>query len=64
MAEIMDNIHTKSFCPEGFPVAMAYVPWQKGFETYDLNKAFKIGTIFPCLNKPFEECFSLRGGMR
>lgn len=37
-----------------YPVAMAYVPWQKFNETYDLSKALCVGTIFPELNQPFE----------
>lgn len=37
-----------------FPVAMAYVPWQKNCTMYEnLEEAYKIGTIFPELNKPF-----------
>ena len=37
-----------------FPVAMAYVPWQKLDKIYeDLDDAFREGTIFPELNKPF-----------
>ena len=36
------------------PVGMAYVPWQKNFKMYEnLDEAFKTGTIFPELNKPF-----------
>lgn len=39
---------------EQFPVGMAYVPWQRFEGMYeDLEKAFRIGTIFPELNKPF-----------
>lgn len=39
---------------EQFPVAMAYVPWQKDCTTYEnLDEAYHIGTIFPILNKPF-----------
>lgn len=39
---------------EQFPVAMAYVPWQRFDNMYeDLEKAYCIGTIFPELNKPF-----------
>jgi hypothetical protein len=39
---------------DNFPVAMAYVPWQTFDKLYDdLEKAYKIGTIFPELNKPF-----------
>ena len=37
-----------------FPVAMAYVPWQKFDKIYEnLDKAYHEGTIFPELNKPF-----------
>jgi hypothetical protein len=37
-----------------FPVAMAYVPWQRFDRMYDdLEKAYRIGTVFPELNKPF-----------
>ena len=37
-----------------FPVAMAYVPWQRLTNIYeDLDEAFQNGTIFPELNKPF-----------
>lgn len=49
---------------EQMSVTMAYVPWQKWSNLYDLNKGFHIGTIFPCLNKPFEECAVNRGGFR
>lgn len=37
-----------------FPVAMAYVPWQRLTQVYeDLDEGFQIGTIFPELDKPF-----------
>ncbi|MCM1063608.1 MAG: spore coat associated protein CotJA [Eubacterium sp.] len=37
-----------------FPVAMAYVPWQRFDKMYDdLEKAYCAGTIFPELDKPF-----------
>ena len=37
-----------------FPVAMAYVPWQKFDRLFDdLEKAYCAGTIFPELDKPF-----------
>ena len=36
-----------------FPIAMAYVPWQRFGQTYDLSKALSVGTIFPELDKPF-----------
>ncbi len=37
-----------------FPVAMAYVPWQRLTQVYeDLDEGLKNGTIFPELYKPF-----------
>lgn len=37
-----------------FPLAMAYVPWQKFGRLFeDLEKAYYAGTIFPDLDKPF-----------
>ncbi len=36
-----------------FPIAMAYVPWQRFGQTYNLDQALCAGTIFPELNKPF-----------
>lgn len=37
-----------------YPVGMAYVPWQHLSGIYEnLEEAFRIGTIFPELNKPF-----------
>ncbi len=37
-----------------YPIAMAYVPWQKFGKIYDnLEEAYRYGTIFPELNKPF-----------
>ncbi|MDY5807398.1 MAG: spore coat associated protein CotJA [Lachnospira sp.] len=32
---------------------MAYVPWQRWGEYYDPCKAFRRGTMFPILDKPF-----------
>ncbi len=40
-------------CLEQFPLAMAYVPFQRFGRPYDLPKGFQCGTIFPELNKPF-----------
>lgn len=37
----------------GFPIAMAYVPWQSWCEIYDIEQGFRCGTIFKELNKPF-----------
>lgn len=47
--------------PEEFPVAMAYVPWQRWHTVYELEKGLSIGTIFPELNRPF---LGVRGGCR
>ena len=45
--------------PEKTPIAMAYVPMQKAPIMYEnLEDAFKKGTIFPELDKPF---FGKRG---
>lgn len=37
----------------GFPLAMAYVPWQHFSNTYEPHEALQYGTIFPELNMPF-----------
>ena len=38
----------------GLPIGMSYVPWQHFERMYDdLDKAYRIGTVFPELNKPF-----------
>lgn len=38
---------------EDFPIAMAYVPWQKWQNLYESCKGFQRGTIFKDLSKPF-----------
>ncbi|MDE5867198.1 MAG: spore coat associated protein CotJA, partial [Lachnospiraceae bacterium] len=39
---------------QSFPIALAYVPWQRLNNIYeDLDEAFENGTIFPELNQPF-----------
>ena len=35
------------------PLAMAYVPWQKWCNIYEICKGFQRGTIFAELDKPF-----------
>ena len=38
-----------------FAIAMAFVPWQHFDKMYDdLEKAYKTGTVFPELDKPFK----------
>jgi hypothetical protein len=39
--------------PNEISLAIAYVPLQKITTLYDNDVAFKIGTIFPDLDKPF-----------
>ena len=39
---------------EGMPLAMAYVPWQKWCEIYDVCEGFRRGTIFRELDMPFK----------
>ena len=39
--------------PEHMPIGMSYVPWQKWQSVYDAEKAFRNGTIFQELYKPF-----------
>lgn len=49
---MQDNKHDNNI--DKFPIAMAYVPWQEFDRLFDdLEKAYYIGTIFPCLDKPF-----------
>ena len=48
----------------GLPLAMAYVPMQECLrDTYELDDALRLGTIFPELCKPFCGC-GKRGGSR
>ncbi len=47
---------TEPAIPENAVPAMAYVPFQTGFEVYDGAKALRRGTLFMCLDKPFTGC--------
>ncbi len=40
--------------PAHTPIGMAYVPFQQWEEPYEIKTGFKIGTIFPELDLPFE----------
>lgn len=42
-----------SGCWDHFPIAMAYVPWQRWQQPYPIEHGFKRGTIFPDLDLPF-----------
>ena len=39
---------------EDFPIAMAYVPWQRWGDIYEPCKALARGTLFAALDKPFK----------
>ena len=39
---------------DDFPIAMAYVPWQKWNEIYSAEDALEHGTVFPELYLPFK----------
>ena len=50
MRRNMDQMPLKDF-----PLAMAYVPWQHMTNIYEsLEEAYRRGTIFPELDKPFK----------
>ena len=38
---------------DNFPLAMAYIPWQRWQQVYSVDQAMSRGTIFPDLDKPF-----------
>lgn len=38
---------------DSLALAMAYVPWQQWSETYEMERGFCRGTIFPQLDLPF-----------
>ncbi|MEG0895458.1 MAG: spore coat associated protein CotJA [Oscillospiraceae bacterium] len=41
------------FTNQEISYGMLYVPYQQWGEIYDVDVAFKRGTLFPCLDKPF-----------
>ena len=47
------NQQAKTTFPEETAYAIAYVKWQQLSEVYEPEEAWKHGTIFPELNKPF-----------
>lgn len=54
MMDFQSNSHSNAnSCLEQFPLAMAYVPFQRWDCLYELPKGFQKGTIFPDLDKPF-----------
>ncbi|MGN0613669.1 MAG: spore coat associated protein CotJA [Porcipelethomonas sp.] len=53
----MNNMHEDSVkkpFPKDTPLAMAYVPFQQWGRTYDVEKGFERGTVFPELDFPFD----------
>lgn len=55
---------TRRIIDSEYPIAMAYVPWQRWGETYDAEKALCRGTLFPALDLPFTGCECERGANR
>lgn len=50
-----------SFSPCNMPIGMAYVPWQKWGNLYDVEQGLYTGTIFNDLDKPYEGgCFNAK----
>lgn len=43
----------KCYSIDDMPLAYAYVPYQTYETPYAKEKALKVGTIFPSLNKPY-----------
>ena len=63
-------MNEKEICPfeddvqnDKFPLAMAYVRWQKLSRMYPCEIALERGTLFPELDKPFCGC-TVTGGKR
>jgi hypothetical protein len=56
IANMNRSVQKKSYCTavNSCPLAMAYVPWQCWEQPYEPNVALKRGTIFPCLDLPWE----------
>ena len=56
-SNVILDIVSESLCKceniENMPIGMAYVPWQQWKTVFDLDKALKVGTIFPELDLPF-----------
>lgn len=51
---VRDYIRPMTALPENPVCAMAYVPFQTELTVYDDLQALAVGTLFPCLNKPFK----------
>lgn len=47
--------------PEDITEAMAYIPYQNAGKIYSPEQGICVGTMFPCLDKPFEGCIGGRG---
>ncbi len=47
------NTRSNTAGMDSFGVGMAYVPWQRWNQTYDMHRGLMSGTIFPELDKPF-----------
>ena len=52
--DIKQENSNKPDFPSHTPLAMAYVPMQQWDKTYNIEKGFCRGTVFPDLDFPFE----------
>ena len=51
-SDICPSIRTGTF-EQQFPIGMGYIPWQIWRQTYPLEEALNLGTIFPELDLRF-----------
>lgn len=54
VSPVMNSVRRAIDCE--YPIAMAYVPWQKWGETYSPDVALAKGTLFPELYLPYTGC--------
>ena len=54
------DMPTNTYAISQFPaepvVAMAYVPYRNPSVIYSVEQGIQRGTLFPCLDKPFQGC--------
>lgn len=47
--------HANTYDPTNVPLAMAIMPFQRWGPLFEPGKGFRVGTIFPELDYPFEQ---------
>ena len=53
MIEITNKNKFDDLMLKDLPLTMAFVPYQKCIESYDVDQALNKGTLYPNLDKPF-----------